>query len=257
MNKFLLIILLAVVGFLAQVVDGGLGMGYGVFSSSLLVGIGLAPLMASATVHTAEVFTTLFSGFSHWKAGNVNPRLALLLIVPGIIGGVLGASLLSSLSGKTMKPFTASILLIMGLIILYRFWRRKEFKVAIGGKENPLEIIGLGFIAALFDAVGGGGWGPIATPSLILRNNHSPHRVVGSVNFAEFFVTLAETLTFLIIIGLERYYWNIIFPLMIGGLIAAPLGALLCKKLPPRILGILIGLIIIILNLKTLVGIFL
>lgn len=251
--RFLFAILMTLVGFIAQFVDGSLGMGYGVSSNSLLVGIGLMPAIASASVHTAEVFTTLISGISHWKLGNVNRRLVLFLALPGVLGGILGASFLSSVPGEKIKPFIAVFLLIMGLVIIFRFFRKKDFSVAVQGKESPLELIGLGFVAAFMDAVGGGGWGPIATPSLILKGNHQPREVIGSVNFVEFIVTVAECLTFIFILGIEEFRWDIVLALLVGGVIAAPLAALFCKKLPARTSGILVGILLVLLNIRTLI----
>lgn len=253
MNKFFFAALMTIIGFIAQFVDGSLGMGYGVSSTSFLLGIGLLPAIASASVHTAEVFTTLVSGIAHWRIGNVEPRLVLSLAVPGVFGGVLGAYFLSSIPGKTIKPFVALILLVMGVIILYRFLRKKDFSVAVQGKESSLELIGLGFVAAFMDAVGGGGWGPIATPSLILKGNHHPRKVVGSVNCVEFIVTLAECLTFIFVLGIEKFRWDIVIALLVGGVIAAPIAAVSCKKLHPKTLGVMIGGLLILLNSRTLI----
>lgn len=253
MNTLVFKALIVIVGFAAQFIDGSLGMGYGVFSASLLVSIGLLPAVASASVHTAEVFTTFVSGISHWRMGNVKPRLVLLLAAPGVVGGILGAYLLSSIPGKTIKPFMALILLGMGILILYRFLIKKDFKVAVQGKESPLELMGLGLVAAFMDAVGGGGWGPIATPSLILKGNHEPRQVVGSVNLVEFVVTVAECLTFIFILGPEKFRWDIVATLLIGGVAAAPLAAISCKKIMPKTLGIMIGGLLVLLNLRTLI----
>jgi uncharacterized membrane protein YfcA len=252
MFKPLFLLVMLIVGYLAQFVDGTLGMGYGVFSASLLVSIGLYPVVASASVHTAEIFTTLLSGISHFKLGNVKRDLVLSLAIPGVIGGVTGAYFLASVPGKTIKPFVAAILLVMGLVILYRFlvWKNPITFEQNGHSRWKLTLLGL--VAGFMDAVGGGGWGPIATPSLILNGNDEPRQVVGSVNLVEFFVTLAETLTFLISVGPKAFRWDIVVALLVGGAIAAPSAAFLCKKLPAKALGALIGVALIGFNIRTL-----
>jgi uncharacterized membrane protein YfcA len=252
MFKPLFFLAMVIVGYLAQFVDGTLGMGYGVFSASLLVSIGLYPVIASASVHTAEVFTTLLSGVFHFKLGNVKRDLVLSLAIPGVIGGVAGAYFLASVPGKTIKPFAAVILLMMGLLILYRFLVRKNPIPTGNNGYSRWKLTLLGLIAGFMDAVGGGGWGPIATPSLILGGDDEPRQVVGSINLIEFFVTVAETLTFLITVGPEAFRWDIVVALLIGGAIAAPTAAFLCRKLPDKALGSLIGVALIGLNTRTL-----
>jgi uncharacterized membrane protein YfcA len=178
--------------------------------------------------------------------------LVIPLAIPGVIGGVLGAYFLSSIPGKTVKPWVAALLLTMGCLIVYRFFTRREWGVA-GKRLSRPKMTLLGLVAGFLDAVGGGGWGPVATPSLILSENGRPHEVVGSVNLVEFFVTVAETITFALTIGLESFRWDIVVALLIGGVIAAPIAAWLCKKLPHRMMGILIGALLILLNVRTLV----
>ena len=245
-------LLMGLVGFVAQFVDGALGMGYGVFSTSLLVGAGLLPAIASASVHTAEVFTTLVSGVSHWRMGNLRRDLVLPMIIPGVIGGVAGAYLLTAIPGKVIKPYVAGILLVMGSIVVFRFIRKK--KISFDGESTPVwKIVLLSLIAAFMDALGGGGWGPIATPSLILSENHEPRKVVGSVNLVEFFVTVAAVITFIIRLGPKSFEWGVVASLLVGGAIAAPVAAWVCHRLPARILGILIGTALVILNARTLI----
>ena len=257
------LILIAVIGFVAQFIDGSLGMGYGIFSASLLIAGGLYPVIASATVHTAEIVTTLFSGGSHLFFGNVKKEWLLPLVIPGVLGGVAGAYFLTLIPGATMKPFVAGLLLILGIIVLYRFMRRKvpapvlEADPPQGRDSLPvagsrLKLPALGLVAAFVDAVGGGGWGPIAAPGLILSENTEPRKVVGTVNLVEFFVTVAIVVTFIVTIGWESFEWNLVIALLIGGVIAAPIAAYLCKKMPAKLLGILIGLLLIGVNLRTL-----
>ena len=231
-----------IVGFIAQIIDGALGMAYGVTSTTFLLSLGIPPVAASASVHTAEVFTSGVSGLAHLKFGNVNKKLFKKLLIPGVIGGILGAYILTAVPGKTIKPFIAFYLLIMGLIIL-----RKAFK-KIEQKEVKTRLLPLGVSGGFFDAIGGGGWGPIVTSTLVARG-HNPRFSIGSVNLAEFFVTVAEVATFLTIIGLV--HWQIIIGLIIGGVLAAPLAAYVCKRLPSRALMIMVGLIIMALSIRT------
>jgi uncharacterized membrane protein YfcA len=257
MGNWLFFLGMCVVGFAAQAVDGALGMGYGVFSTTLLMGVGLAPAIASASVHTAETVTTLVSGVSHWRLGNVRGKLFLLLVVPGVVGGSGGAYFLASIPGQQMKPVVSAILLVMGGLVLYRFLIRKEAE-EVSDRQMPLwQASLLGLAAGFLDAVGGGGWGPVATPGLILSGNHEPHQVVGTVNLVEFFVTVAEMLTFLFTIGPENFEWGVVGALLVGGVIAAPVAAWVCNKLPHRALGIAIGALLILLNARTLISILL
>jgi len=231
-----------IVGFIAQIIDGALGMAYGVTSTTFLLSMGIPPVAASASVHSAEVFTSGISGLAHLKFGNVDKKLFKKLLIPGIIGGILGAYILTVVPGKTIKPFVAFYLLIMGLIIL-----RKAFK-KVEQKEVKTKLLPLGVSGGFFDAIGGGGWGPIVTSTLVARG-HNPRFSIGSVNLAEFFVTVAEVATFLTIIGLV--HWQIIVGLIIGGVMAAPLAAYVCKRLPSRALMIMVGLIIMALSIRT------
>jgi uncharacterized membrane protein YfcA len=238
------IIFFIVVGFIAQTIDGAMGMAYGVSANTILLSIGVTPAAASASLHFAEIFTTAVSGISHIKLGNVSKSLIKKLLIPGIIGGVLGAYLLSSIDGNTIKPFVSTYLLVVGLVILVRAFRTYE------EKRVTTKLFPLGLIGGFFDAVGGGGWGPIVTSTLIARGNH-PRYSIGSVNTAEFFVTLFESFTFFITIGF--IHWKIIEGLIIGGVLAAPMAAYLCKKIHPRILMFLVGLLITGLSIRTII----
>jgi uncharacterized membrane protein YfcA len=237
---------LIAVGFLAQLIDGSLGMAYGVSSNSFLLGVGVPPAIASASVHTAEVFTTAISGFSHWKLGNIDKRIVFGLIIPGMMGGALGAYVLTSLDGNIIKPYISIYLLVMGIRILYKAFVHKENP---DKDPRPKLLVPLGLAGGSLDAIGGGGWGPIVTTTLI-SSGHTPRKTIGSVNFSEFFVTLVVSITFLITIGIS--HWNVFLGLMIGGVIAAPLGALLTKKIPARVIMVIVGLIIIFLQIRTL-----
>lgn len=242
------ILIFMLVGFIAQMIDGALGMAYGVSSTTFLLSLGVPTKIASASVHVSEMFTTLASGISHLKFGNVDKALFKKLVIPGVIGGVLGAYVLSSIPGDKIKPFVSCYLLLMGLRILVKAVRR--------AKETQIEryngrVVPLGLIGGFFDAIGGGGWGPIVTTTLVARGN-CPRLSIGSVNAAEFLVTIAESATFIITIpNLITQQWRIILGLLVGGVIAAPVAAYSVKKLPTRALMVMVGLLIIGLSLRT------
>lgn len=241
MDDFAVMVILA--GFLAQVIDGALGMGYGISSTSLLLSLGYPPVTASASVHFAEIFTTGVSGLSHLKLGNVDKSLLSRLLVPGVIGAVLGAYLLTSVPGKAIKPFIALYLVVMGALIV-----KKALKRQIQQKKVQDKVIGLGLIGGFFDAIGGGGWGPIVASNLVARGK-KPRKAIGSANLAEFFVTLAASIAFLA--RVQPFQWKIIACLIAGGILAAPLAAVVCRKLPPRVLMLLVGCLVITLGLQT------
>ena len=233
------------VGFLAQMIDGALGMAYGVSSNSFLLGIGVPPASASASVHMAEVVTTAISGFSHWRLGNINKKLVLSLILPGVLGAVLGAYLLTNAPGDLLKPFIAVYLLIMGIIIL-----SKGLKKTDPEHKEVKHISILGVVGGFFDAIGGGGWGPMVTSTLVARGSN-PRYTIGSVNFSEFFVTLAQSVVFILTLQFTEY-WKVIAGLLIGGAAAAPLAALVTKRVPVRPLMIMVGVLITITSIRTL-----
>jgi uncharacterized membrane protein YfcA len=249
-----LFLLWLLVGFLAQLIDGALGMAYGVSSTSALVSIGVYPALASASVHTAEIFTTLASGAWHFKLGNVSRNMIFHLVVPGVIGGATGAFVAVSLSSNILQLVVGCILLFMGLLILFRFVLKRVLQFR---KERPSSkmLVPLGYVAAFLDALGGGGWGPIATTTLV-TSKVEPNKAIGSVNFAEFFVTITESTTFIILIGPEQFSWLIILGLLIGGVICAPISALACRKLPHRILGTLVGATVIVLSTRMILKFF-
>ena len=230
------------VGFIAQMIDGSLGMAYGVSSSTLLLGLGVPPSAASASVHMSEVFTTAVSGIAHWRAGNVDTSIMARLILPGILGGVVGAYILTNTPGDFIRPFISLYLLWMGVLILLRAWRDQP------RKNTDAPLIPLALAGGFFDAVGGGGWGPIVTTTLIARGQ-LPRTTIGSVNASEFFITFAESIAFLLTIGIPHVHVNI--GLIVGGVLAAPLGAILCKKIPCRALMFVIGVVIIGLSIRT------
>ena len=221
------------VGFLAQLVDGAIGMGFGLLGTSFMMAGGIPPAVASASVHAAEVFTTAMSGLSHWRFGNVHWGIVGRLALPGAIGGALGAYILTTVPVDIIKPMVNIYLVLMGLWILWKVFRRRLATV-----DPPSWISALGFGGGFLDAIGGGGWGPLVASTLIGQGG-SPRFVIGSVSLSEFFVTLTVTATFLTTIGLEL--WPIIAGLILGGGVAAPLAAITTKYLPSRILMIMAG----------------
>lgn len=238
-----LFFLLVFVGFCAQMIDGALGMAYGVSSTTMLLSLGIPPAAASAGVHVAEVFTTGVSGLSHLSMGNVSKKLVLSLMLPGMIGAAAGAYLLSNIDGNMIKPFVAVYLAVMGVIII-----RKSIVRKVENTKNrsvaPLAVIG-GFI----DSVGGGGWGPVVASSLIGRGRH-PRFAVGSVNLAEFFIAAVSAGTFSLFMDMTKYSL-VVAGLILGGVMAAPLAAWVCRKIKPLVLMRVVGVVIILLSLRT------
>lgn len=231
-------------GFLAQTVDGALGMAYGVTSNSVLLGFGLSPKLASAAVHTAEVFTTGVSGLSHIRFGNFNKSLFLKIVVPGVLSASLGAFLLGSvIDGNIIKPYVSAYLLILGAVILFKAFR-KNVKTETNLKNASIYALFGGFL----DAIGGGGWGPIVTSNLIKQGN-TPNIVIGTVNTAEFFVTYFSAGILIYFTGIQS--WQIILGLIVGGTLAAPFGAYIAKRLPTKTMMIIVGVLIILTSIYT------
>jgi uncharacterized membrane protein YfcA len=233
------------VGFLAQLIDGALGMAYGVTASSLLLTLGIPPAATSATVHAAECLTTGASAVSHHAFGNVDRALLRRLLLPGILGAVLGAYILVQLPGDALRPYVASYLLLMGGVIVLKAFR------PFPPREVTTHLAPLGFFGALVDAMGGGGWGPIVATTLVVRGNDL-RRTIGTVNAVEFFVTVAASVTFFLALGLT--HWRVIAGLAVGGVLAAPLAAWACRRLPLKPLMILVGSLVIALSVRTLVA---
>ena len=224
------------VGFAAQVVDGALGMAFGVISNTMLLWIGVPPAAASAGVHTVETFTTAVSGISHALHRNVDWKLFLRLMIPGVIGGICGAYLLSNIDAGVAKPFILAYLTGIGLYLLYR---AAKFPPQ---QKQPKVVEPLGLIGGFLDAAGGGGWGPVVTSNLLVQGA-DPRTTIGTVNTAEFFLTLTISITFITQLGWKAFTIATV-GLLIGGLIAAPFGAVLAKRVPARRLLLLVGLIL-------------
>ncbi len=251
MYKLETLILIAVAGLAAQLVDGGLGMGFGVTSTTILILLaGISPAAASAVVHTAELGTTLASGIAHTRFGNVDWRTAFAIGIPGAIGAFLGSTLLVRLSTEAAKPIMSLILALIGLNLMLRFARGLTQRKLAAKPHSKTFLAGLGLFGGFVDATGGGGWGPVTTSTLMSAGRSEPRRIVGTVNTAEFLVTLAATLGFAI--GM----WNdlvanlaAVLALLAGGVIAAPIAAWLINRMNPIALGGLVGSLIVALNL--------
>jgi uncharacterized membrane protein YfcA len=241
-------LLLAAVGFLAQIVDGALGMAFGVISSSAMLSLGLPPAHASAIAHTAEIFTTATSGASHVYFRNVDWRLVLRLGVAGVVGAVAGAWFLSNIDGHLARPFVAAYLLAVGILILLKAFRRAPVHDPSFAIAPPLGLVG-GFL----DASGGGGWGPVVTSTLI-GSGQAPRTVVGSVNVTEFFIAAAAATTFFIELGAAPL--RELSALVLGGVLAAPFGGWVVKHVAPRLLMTLVGVLVILLAVWQLVRAF-
>ena len=245
------LLVLGVVGLFAQLIDGALGMAYGVTSTSLVLAVGLSPAVASASVHMAEIGTTAASGFSHWRFGNVHWRTVRRIGVPGAVGAFLGAVVLSSVSAEVAKPWMAGILMAIGVYIIVRFTfgRRPKPKGRPYVRGRYLAPLGLG--AGFIDATGGGGWGPVATPALLASGKMEPRKIIGSVDTSEFLVAFAASIGFLLALGSQGIAWSVVAALMAGGLVAAPIAAWLVQLVTAELLGAAVGGLIVITNARS------
>jgi uncharacterized protein len=240
------VLVFAAVGFAAQMIDGAIGMAYGLSATSVLLNLGVAPATASASVHAAEVFTTGASGLAHWRLGNVRHELVLRLAVPGVLGGVLGATVLVGMPTGVVRVVVSLYLLGLGGVIL-----RKALRPRPPAALPPRRVAVLGFCGGMLDAIGGGGWGAIVTSTLIGQGN-VPREAIGSANLAEFFVTVAVSATFVATVGVSL--WPTIAGLVLGGVLAAPLAALAARWLPDRPLMVIVGVVVSLLALRSLIG---
>lgn len=246
------LVLLALAGLGAQLVDGSLGMAYGVTSTTLLLAMGTNPASASATVHLAEIGTTLMSGAAHWRFGNVDWKVVAKIGVPGAAGAFLGATVLSQLSTAVAEPVMSLILLGLGLYVMSRFTFRGMPKGNLGKPLRKRFLSPLGVVAGFLDATGGGGWGPVGTPALLASGRMEPRKVIGSIDTSEFLVAVAASLGFLFSLGSQGLNWGWVAAFLLGGLIAAPIAAWLVRLVPPRVLGSAVGGVIIVTNVRTL-----
>jgi uncharacterized protein len=246
------LVLLALVGLGAQLVDGSLGMAYGVTSTTLLLAIGTNPATASATIHLAEIGTTLASGLAHWKFGNVDWKVVAKVGLPGAVGAFAGATFLSHLSTELAAPVMSLILVSLGVYLLVRFTLRGLDRRQLGKPMRKRFLGPLGLVAGFVDATGGGGWGPVGTPALLSSGRMEPRKVIGSIDTSEFLVALAASLGFLVSLGSQGINFLWVAGLLGGGLIAAPIAAWLVRHIPPRMLGSLVGGMIVLTNTRTL-----
>ena len=252
----LALVIFIVIGFVAQAIDGALGMAYGVSSNSFLLSFGVPVPVASASTHLAEIATTAVSGLSHLKLGNVDKSLMKKLVIPGVIGSILGALLLTFIWQNTSGPLKNIIklivclyLMVMGIIILVKAFRKRKLKE---DELKPAALSALAGVGGLSDAIGGGGWGPIVTSTLVSRG-YFPRHTIGTVNAAEFFVTVAQVTIFLALLKIMN--WQVIIGLIVGGCIAAPFAAKLCRVIPAKAMMIVVGIIIILLQINSLISV--
>ena len=253
MESLVLLALLAVAGFLAQLVDGSLGMGYGITSSTVLIFIGLSPAAASASVHIAKIGTGASSGLAHHRFGNVDWQVARRIALPGAIGAFVGAILLSGLSTASSRPISSSLLFLLGIYVLIRFLKG-GLRPLRKGVPRLRFLIPVGLVGGFVDATGGGGWGPVATPALLADGRLAPNRVVGTVSASEFIVAIAASLGFFFGIGVAGVRFDYVVALLVGGFIAAPIAAYVVRRLQPRLLGVIVGGFICFTNARVLLG---
>lgn len=249
----------ALAGFLAQLIDGSLGMGFGASSSSILLTFGVAPAIASATIHFSEIATTAASGTSHLKFENVHKPTLIKLAIPGAITAFIGAAFLSNIHSDLIKPFIAVFLLSMGLYILYQFLfkRNQQLSDEINpDKGSRFSMMPQGLVAGFLDAVGGGGWGPVNTPLLLASKRLEPRYAIGTVSASEFFVTISASLGFIIFLGWDQINWALVISLSVGGMLAAPIAAWFVKILPMNILAVCVSGLIIFTNSSSLLSVF-
>lgn len=246
------IIILGLVGLLAQLIDGSLGMAYGVTSTTLLLAAGVGPASASAAVHLSEIGTSLASGIAHHRFGNVDWKTVSILAVPGFVGAFAGATFLSGLSGDAATPWVSALLLGLGVYVIWRFLALGGRRPVFRGQPGVKLLVPVGLIGGALDSIGGGGWGPVGTTTLLSSGRLEPRKVIGSIDTSEFVVAVGGSLGFLFALGTSGIEWSIAGALLVGGVIAAPLAAWLVKILPARVLAIAAGGLIILTNARTL-----
>jgi uncharacterized membrane protein YfcA len=238
---------MVLVGFLAEIVAGSMGMGYGVICTTIFLVMNIPPPVISASIHSAESFTTAAGSISHYKFGNVNKKLTKRLAIPAIIGAVVGALLLTYVGeryAKMVKPLIATYTLYLGIRILQNAFRKKNSNGGI--KKKKTNITALGLVGGFIDSFGGGGWGPLVTGTFI-KNGRTPRYVIGSSTTAKFILTVASAITFIFTVGIQ--HWNIVAGLLLGGITTAPFSAMLTTKLPMKKMFVVVGMVVIIMSL--------
>ena len=247
LDTYTVLLLVGVIGIAAQFVDGSLGMGYGVTSATLLATIGYSPAVASATIHVAKIGTGVASGAAHWRFGNVHWRAVAMLAVPGAIGAFAGAFAISYIAAEVTRPWVSLVLAALGVLIIARTVLRRSPAIRI--YTPRLRTLGpLGLIGGFVDSVGGGGWGPVTTSSLMAANRMAPNQVIGTVSTAEIVVALSASVGFLLALGSQGIAWGAMVALLLGGLVAAPFAAWAVSRLEHRVLGGLVGGMILFYN---------
>lgn len=253
MEGLVLLALLAVAGFAAQLVDGTLGMGYGITSSTILLLIGLSPAAASASVHIAKIGTGASSGLAHHRFGNVDWKVVRRIALPGGVGAFVGATVLSALSTESSRPISSLLLFLLGIYVVLRYLAG-GLRALRKGTPRLRFLIPLGLIGGFVDATGGGGWGPVATPALLADGRLAPNRVIGTVSASEFVVAVAASAGFIFGIGVAGVRLDYVAALLAGGLVAAPIAAYLVRHLNPRLLGVIVGGFICFTNTRVLLA---
>ena len=247
MDTFSVLLLVGLIGMAAQFVDGSLGMGYGVTSATLLATVGYSPAVASATIHVAKIGTGVASGAAHWRFGNVHWRAVAMLAVPGAIGAFAGAFAISYIAAEVTRPWVSLVLASLGVLVIARTVLRRS--PAIRVYSPRLRTLGpLGLVGGFVDSVGGGGWGPVTTSSLMAANRMAPNQVIGTVSTAEIVVAVSASLGFLLALGSQGIAWGAMAALLLGGLVAAPFAAWAVSRLDHRVLGGLVGGMILFYN---------
>jgi uncharacterized membrane protein YfcA len=240
---------MVLVGFLAEIVAGSMGMGYGVICTTILLILNIPPPIISASIHSAESFTTAAGSISHYKFGNVNKKLTKLLAIPAIIGAVCGALLLTYVGeryAKMTKPVIAAYTMYLGIRILQNAFTKKNGSNGTRKKKTNITLLGL--VGGFIDSFGGGGWGPLVTGTFI-KNGHTPRYVIGSSTVAKFILTVASAVTFIFTVGI--HHWNLVAGLLLGGIITAPFSAMLTAKLPVKKMFVAVGIVVIVMSLIT------
>ncbi len=247
------LVILGIVGFFAQLINSALGMGYGVTSTTFLLLVGSSPALASATVNLSQMGSQLVSGVAHWGFGNVDWRVVPRIAAPGAVGAFIGAILLSWLATERAAPLMSSILLALGVYLLVRFTVRDTPRHNLGKPLHTGFLVPLGLIAGFMNSTGGGGWGPVGTTGLLATGRLEPRKVIGSISVGEFAVVVAGSAGFAVGLGFSGINGGWVVAMLLGGVLSAPVAAWLARIVPPRMLGALVGGLIVLTNVRVLI----